>query len=184
MPRTQYYTATSIDGFIADEHNSLDWLMQFGDGSGEHYERFIADVGAIVMGSTTYQWVLDHHIFADPGETKDWPYQQPCWVLTHRDLPRLENADIRFAQGAVGDIHAKLAAAAADKNIWVVGGGELAGQFLDAGLLDDVMLGIAPVALGAGAPVLPRRVATPPLTLVSSGIDGPFVNVHYEIRRS
>jgi len=183
MVRTQYYTATSLDGFIADDRNSLDWLLQFGDGSGQQYERFIAEVGALVMGATTYQWLLDNHIYADPDEVKSWPYVQPSLVFTHRHLRMVDGADIRFVQGDVAPIQAELTAVAAGKNIWVVGGGELAGQFFDAGLLDDIMLGIAPVSLGGGAPVLPRRIATPPLKLVSAEVDGSFVNVHYEVVR-
>jgi dihydrofolate reductase len=48
--------------------------------------------------------------------------------------------------------------AAGDRNVWIVGGGDLAGQFADAGLLDEVIVSIAPVTLGAGAPLLPRRL--------------------------
>ena len=57
--KTQYYTATSINGFIADENNSLEWLFQFGeiDSMKEHYPGFIKEVGALAMGSTTYEWI-------------------------------------------------------------------------------------------------------------------------------
>ena len=59
---TQYYTASSIDGFIADPDNSLTWLFQFSEQTGmeDHYPKFIAQVGAMAMGSTTYEWVADH----------------------------------------------------------------------------------------------------------------------------
>src|SRR5690606_23210925 len=60
--RTQYYTATSIDGYIADRNNSLDWLFRMGDAGNDDYGEFIAQVGAVAMGSTTYQWVYDHLI--------------------------------------------------------------------------------------------------------------------------
>ena len=66
MSLTQYYTATSLDGFIADPDNSLDWLFtrkQEDDGP-LNYGAFIADVGALAMGSTTYEWILDYE-FAD-----------------------------------------------------------------------------------------------------------------------
>ncbi|MDQ3094702.1 MAG: dihydrofolate reductase, partial [Actinomycetota bacterium] len=59
MSRTQYYTATSLDGFIATADHSLDWLFirqQEGDGP-MNYGEFIADVGAVAMGSTTYEWI-------------------------------------------------------------------------------------------------------------------------------
>ena len=62
MGITQYYTATTIDGYIADEHNSLSWLFEVPAGDDEvghevRFAAFMADVGAIVMGSTTFGWV-------------------------------------------------------------------------------------------------------------------------------
>ena len=51
-----------------------------------------------------------------------------------------------------------MVAAAGGRNVWIVGGGDLAGQFADVGLLDEVIVYIAPVTLGAGAPLLPRRL--------------------------
>lgn len=179
--RTQYYTATSIDGFIADDRNSLDWLLQFGDGSGGTYDRFIAEVGALVMGSTTYEWLLDQEVYADPERPKPWFYEQPTWVFSSRPRRPVPGADIRFVEGDVGAVHAAMRQAAGERNIWIVGGGDLAGQFHDRGLLDEVILGVAPVALGGGAPLLPRRIAQPPLTLTSATVDGPFALLRYEV---
>jgi dihydrofolate reductase len=61
--------------------------------------------------------------------------------------------------------------AAGDRNVWIVGGGDLAGQFADVGLLDELIVAIAPVTLGAGAPLLPRRVE---LRLDELGQNGEF----------
>jgi dihydrofolate reductase len=182
--KTQYYTATSIDGFIADPRNSLDWLLQFGDGSGDTYDQFITEVGAITMGSTTYQWILDHHVHADADQPRPWAYRQPTWVFTSRELPGVDEADIRFVRGDVVPVHAAMSEAAAGKNIWIVGGGELAGQFHDRGLLDELILGVAPVSLGGGAPLLPRRIAEPPMRLTDLRRDGEFALLRYAIPRS
>src|ERR687887_278773 len=100
---TQYYTATSLDGFIADADNSLDWLF------------------------------------------------------TRRQLPVVPDARIEFTSADVARVHEQMLGAAGGRNVWIVGGGDLAGQFADAGLLDEVIVWIAPVTLGAGAPLLPRR---------------------------
>jgi dihydrofolate reductase len=180
-PKTQYYTATSIDGFIADQHNSLDWLLSFGDGSGEFYDAFIARVGAVAMGSTTYEWVLDHHVYADADHPQPWMYDQPTWVFSSRPLPRVDGADIRFVRGDVGPVHAEMTRAAAGANIWIVGGGDLAGQFHDRGLLDELILAYTPVSLGAGAPLLPRRVSEPPLRLADVRRDGEFALLTYAV---
>lgn len=168
--RTVFYTATTLDGFLADSDDSLAWLfVQDVDAAGPlGYEAFIADVGALVMGATTYQWLLDH--LSESGE--GWPYQQPTWVMTHRDLPVLDGADVRFASGDVRPIHAALVEAAGDAVVWVVGGGDLAGQLADAGLLDEVIVTVAPVTLGAGRPLLPRRLQ---LRVVETARNGDFV---------
>jgi dihydrofolate reductase len=155
---TQYYTATSLDGFIADPDNSLSWLFtRKRDPNGPlNYDEFIAGVGALAMGSTTYEWILDHES-ADKEPAK-WPYDIPCWVFTHRQLPVVPDARIEFTSADVKVVHREMVAAAGERNLWIVGGGDLAGQFADAGLLDEVIVSIAPVTLGGGAPLLPRRI--------------------------
>lgn len=155
MTRTVFYTATTLDGYLADEQDSLEWLfVQDVDSAGPHgYDEFIAGVGAVVMGRTTYEWVRAHLHATGEG----WPYDMPTWVVSHADLPGTAGADIRFTQGEVAPIHAALTNAAGGKDIWVVGGGDLAAQFAEAGLLDQLMVSIAPVTLGAGRPLFPRR---------------------------
>ena len=124
MGLTQYYTATTLDGFIADENHSLDWLFtrdQNREGA-LNYGEFIAGVGALAMGSTTYEWILDHeYADKDPSEWK-WPYEQPSWVFTHRELTAVPSADISFTSADVAEVHAEMVAAARGKNVWIVGG--------------------------------------------------------------
>lgn len=181
--KTTYFTATSLDGFIADRDDSLAWLFQFGDsGVGEH-AAFMEGVGAIAMGSTTYQWLLDNEIRPDTA-AKPWPYQQPCWVFTSRSLTVVPGANVRFVSGDVRPVHAEMVAAANGKNIWLVGGGELVGQFDDCGLLDEITVSIASVTLGGGAPLLPRAIISPPLRLVSVKQEGEaFVHLTYQVQR-
>jgi dihydrofolate reductase len=168
VTRTQYYTATSIDGFIADEHNSLDWLFEADSGGNERFGAFFERVGAFAMGATTYQWVLAHErLLERPHRWREWYGDIPAWVFTHRDLPALPGAAISFVRGDVRPVHEAMLAAARDRNIWLVGGGELVGRFADQGLLDELILGVAPVTLGAGAPLLPRRLLSSRLRLSS-----------------
>ncbi len=182
--KTQYYSASSLDGFIATKDNSLDWLLQFGEAEGTGYEDFLAEVGAIAMGSSTYEWLLDHHIKAGTPEEKPWPYQQPTWVFSSRKLPTVRDADLRFVSGTVTHVHEQMVATAAGKNIWVAGGGELAAQFFDAGLLDELIIQVASVTLGQGSPLLPRQIAFPPLRLTSARALGEaFAELHYEVPR-
>jgi dihydrofolate reductase len=185
---TRYYTATSIDGFIADEHNSLDWLFQVpaGDdpeGHDTRFARFFADIGALAMGSTTYEWILEHDGLLEHPERWRANYgETPCWVFSHRELPAIPDADLRFVRGEVATIHEEMVRSAGGKDVWIVGGGELVGQFDDAGLLDAIELDVAPVTLGVGAPLLPRRLTSSRLALLDIERHGHFVHATYRVR--
>jgi len=185
MSKTQYYAAASLDGFIATTGHSLDWLMQFGSLDGTSYDGFIRDVGALAMGASTYEWLLRELVKPGTAQAEPWPYMQPAWVFTSRKLPVVEGADVRFVQGDVAPVHQQMLAAANGKNVWIVGGGELAGQFLDRGLLDELIVQIMPVVLGSGLPLLPRAVVTPALKLTSATpYKETFVELRYEVVRA
>jgi len=195
MAKTVYNTATSIDGFIADPDNSLEWLFSApgglpgSEGGSEETPldevgEFVKGVGAICMGSTTYQWILDYEqAVANPEK---WEYEQPTWVFTTRDLPVVPGADVRFVSarepGDIAAIHAEMVAAAGDKDRWIVGGGDLVGQFFDAGLLDEVRISLAPVFLGDGAPLLPRRILADRLELTETKAAGQFACLTYRVK--
>lgn len=70
---TQYYTATSLDGFIATEDHSLEWLFPLGDIADTGYAAFIAGVGALAMGASTYEWMLRHVVVPAAGPRAAWP---------------------------------------------------------------------------------------------------------------
>ncbi|WP_018155620.1 dihydrofolate reductase family protein [Demetria terragena] len=180
MSKLTYYTAVTLDGFIADSDDSLAWLFpqpQEADGP-LNYESFFSGIGALVMGSTTYEWILRHSAEVEAETGSSWPYDLPTWVLTSRDLDPVEGADVRFASGDIDLVHAEMVAAAKGRDLWVVGGGDLAGQFADAGLLDEVITYVAPVTLGAGRPLLPRRLE---LALVETGRNGAFACSRYAV---
>lgn len=180
--KTQYYTAASLDGFIATEDDSLDWLFPLGDVAATSYPTFIAGVGALAMGSITYQWMIDHAESMAASVGAPWPYTQPAWVFSRRQLPRMPGADVRFVRGDVRPVHTEMRGTAGDKNIWIVGGGDLAGQFYDAGVLDELIVQVASVTLGRGKPVLPRRITDRPLRLVSvAQVGSGFAELRYEV---
>jgi dihydrofolate reductase len=174
---TIYYTATSLDGFIADPDATLAWLLsRDSDPNGPiGYATFESSVGALAMGSTTYRWVLEHDR-DDEGRPR-WPYEQPCWVFAHSQLP-LVSPGVRLVSGPVAPVHAAMVAAARNRHVWVVGGGGLAAQFAAAGLLDEVWLSVAPVTLGAGAPLLPQQVE---LELHDVARNGDFACLRYRV---
>jgi dihydrofolate reductase len=191
MSRTQYYCAMSLDGYIAESDDTLAWLMEYeGSFEGEgvepggkgSYERFYEGVGALVSGSATYEFVLSH--MADGSQ---WPYKgKPSWILSSRDLPRPdgEDVDVRIVDAKVPELYDEMIAAAGDRNLWVVGGGNVASQFADEGLLDDVLVTVVPVVLGEGKPLFDRRVPGGPMQLTgTTTFDSGIVELRYEIRR-
>lgn len=171
MTRTLYYTAMTLDGFLADEHDSLAWLFrQDIDQQGPYnYEEFRAGLGAGCMGATTYEWILAH-------EESEWSWTLPLFVFTHRELP--PNDNVTFVQGDVRDVHARMTEVADGKDLWMMGGGDLAGQFAEAGLLDQLLVQIAPVTLGAGRPLFPRRFD---LRLVDFDRNRDFLCARYDV---
>lgn len=182
MARILFDTATTINGWIADTDNSLAWL--FAVDGGEHPDDGLipTGLGAQVEGSTTYEWVLaEKDILAHPEKWADFHGDRPTFVFTTRALPTPEGADVRFVRGSVSEVLPAIREAAGDGDIWVVGGGDLAGQFLDAGALDRIALSIAPVALDGGAPLLPRRLESDRLRLVSAVAHGQFARLIYDV---
>jgi dihydrofolate reductase len=180
--KTQYYAASSLDGFLATEDDSLDWLFPLGDINETSYPQFFKNVGAIAMGSATYEWIL-RNSQAVAGQTGGaWPYTQPTWVFTTRTLPSVEGASIVFTRDSVHDVHRAMQEAAGGRNVWIMGGGDLAGQFYDAGLLDEMIVQIGSVTLGRGKPLLPRRVLSPHLSLQSvTQVGAGFAELTYRV---
>jgi dihydrofolate reductase len=164
---TVYYTASSLDGYIVDDADSLDWLITRDiDQTGPYnYGEFITAIGAVVMGSATYEWIVKNH----PGA---WMYEQPSWVLTTRPNIVADGHPVQTFDGDVTELHPKLVSAAGGKDVWVVGGGDVAAQFVAAGLVDEMTVSYAPCSLGAGSPVLPIRSEW---VLADSAVNGEFV---------
>lgn len=176
MTRTRYYTASSADGYIATADHSLEWLFRQRIDQDEAlgYNTFIREIGSLAMGASTYAWVLRH--MEATGEP--WVYDMPCWVFTHRALEIPDGADVRLTAAPVPQVHAEMVDAAGGRDVWIVGGGDLAGQFADHGMLDEVTVCWAAVTLGGGAPLLPRTLD---LRLTQAGRNGDFVCARYDV---
>jgi dihydrofolate reductase len=183
MPGVVYNTATAFNGFIADEQNSLAWLFAVDPGDLPPFSDFLEGVGTLVMGSTTYEWFLrEEGLLTEPERWAGFYGDRPSFVFTTRELPVPRGADIRFESGGVDDAFPRIVEAAGGKDVWVVGGGDLAGQFFDAGLLTEIQLSVAPVALSGGAPVLPRTVGSDRLELRSTTQYGQFAHLVYTVK--
>ena len=195
MATTIYYCACSLDGCIATADDSLDWLTGYqgsyeGEGGepdpmseGGPYEDFYAGVRALVMGSATYEWILDHLDVAGGGE---WPYRgKPCWVLSSRELrvPEGDGVDVRVVNSSVAELYEEMAAAAGDGALWIVGGGGVASQFADEGRLDEVHVTVVPAVLGSGKPLFERPLPASSMQLTGTRtFSNGMVELRYAIR--
>jgi dihydrofolate reductase len=188
MSLVRYYAAATLDGYIAESDDTLDWLLKY-EGSFEGadsdekqagYEAFYEGIGALVSGSTTYEFVLEHG-----GE---WPYAgKPCWILSSRQLPKPEGegVDVRILSGEIPDLIEGMLESAGEQDLWIVGGGNVASQFADHGLLDRVEVTVVPVVLGEGKPLFDRRLPGGPMQLLQARTHSSgMVGLTYEVKRS
>ena len=162
MALTQYLTATTLDGFIADADNSLELAVRRSRArtAAAGFDAFLGERRRDGDGRDDLR--VDPRPREPAGESPNagrssTPTGRAGSSATASSRP-IPGADLRFVQGDVAPVHEEMVAAAGSRNVWLVGGGELVGQFHDAGLLDQVLVSIAPVTLGAGAPLLPRRI--------------------------
>lgn len=146
MSRVILYIATSLDGCIADADGGVDWLESAASPEdGDYgYAEFYASVGSLVMGRTTYEQVRGFG---------DWPYPgKPTRVFTHQALEGA-HPDVEFV---AGDPRPVLEQLFAWGDVWLVGGAELVRGFRELGLVDETILTVLPVILGAGPRLYPE----------------------------
>jgi len=154
MSKTILYIAMSLDGYITGPDEDLSWLDQFNDdetglpdlgsekkGNPYAWEPFSESVGGIIMGRSTYDWEVSHGY----GDV----HPVPKFVLTHRSPDEGARDDVTFTDEPIKSVLEK-AKSITEKNIWVEGGGIVAQQFIEKGLLDAMILFVAPVLLGDG----------------------------------
>ncbi len=188
MTRFIYNTAASLDGFLADEDHSLGWLFDVEGGTPdapEHaapFERFLESIGVTVLGSSTYEWLLrETEALSRPGAFTEAMSAKPAFLFTTRTLPVPEDADLTVVAGPVAEHLAAIRERAAGRDVWLMGGGDLVGQFARAGALDEIQVSLAPVTLGAGAPLLPHRLDSDRLRLVDVDHRGQFAHLTYRV---
>ncbi len=187
MTRVIFSTATSFDGFIADESDSLEWLFGVPGAADAEAEMssFLDRVGVLVEGSTTYEWVVSHEqLLEHPERWMQFYGDRPTYVFSSRERIAVPGADIRFRSGSVTQAWPEIRDAAGVRDVWVVGGGDLAGQFADAGLLDEIVLSVAPISLGSGRALLPRRLESDRLRLTGVRQVGQFAELTYAVDNS
>jgi dihydrofolate reductase len=153
------------------------------DADDHYWDQWFPGVGGLVMGATTYEWLIERYGLADSTERwREFYDARPGWVFTHRKLPLIPGVDLTLVEGDVRQAYAEIGERVGDANLWLLGGGDLVGQFYDANLLDEIILGMAPVTLGKGAPLLPRRITSQNLAFRTAQLIGQRVRIVIDVR--
>ena len=172
----------SLDGFIAGPGHSMDW----GDGRAladfvapEDFAAVAAATGAMLIGRRT--WEVGERLEAEKPGTVDYPFSGPMFLLTHRPLER-PDPHVTIVSGDIGAAVATALDAAGDKNLEILGA-DVAGQCLRRGLVDEILVYVLPVLLGAGTPFSSPDVARTDLEPLSSARSGDATILRYRVRR-
>ena len=149
-PLVRYYVATSVDGFIAPLDGSVGWFDEAREGQGptgqtdDGYTAFVKGIGGLILGRETFETELGFG---------PWSYETiPAVVMTNRDLA-MTPKNVQVARGDPSPPLEALKARVQHGDIWLLGGGVLAGQLLEAGLIDRVEITVLPISLGQGRPL-------------------------------
>jgi dihydrofolate reductase len=178
MQQVVLYIAASLDGFIARSDGSIDWLegLPNPDNSDYGYGKFLEGIGSIVMGRKTYEVIM--------GFGVEWPYAGlQTFVVSRQPGLAINSPDTQLVQEEIPRLISQLKASS-DKDIWLVGGGELATWFLNQDLLDRIILTVIPLVLGNGIPLFAPapKESNWSLKQVESYSSGA-VTLHYDIHR-
>lgn len=161
------YIAMSLDGFIAKEDGNLDWLTKYDNNKEDYGFKELYDrIGTVLVGSTTYFQVEDVY------EGKD------VYVFSRKSLKN-KPYNVHFVKGNVEDVVNNLELGD-NRNIWLVGGADLANQLLRADLIDEYVITIIPILLGSGIPLFRGKNPESDLMLLNvKHFNSGLVQLHY-----
>jgi len=170
------YIATSIDGFIADKNGGIEWLHDpdYEDQSSDYgYDNLLGRIDTVIMGNETMNFVINAGV---PYPYKDYK----SYVITRnpegKSHPHAEY--ISDWQSTANDLRN-----AEGKDIWLVGGGQINTLFLEAGLIDEIILTMIPCVLGEGIPLFPAADGLKKFELLETKcFNNGMAQLHYKIK--
>ncbi len=166
MPKITIYIATSLDGYIAREDGSIDWLPESAESG---YDAFYKSIDTVIMGKTTYEQVLTF------GE---YPYKdKKSFVFTTTNQTKDENIEF------VSDIDKFVIDGfqGTGKNIWLVGGAQIIASFLKQKVVDEIIVTMIPVLLGKGVPLFQNIENEIRLELIKTKKYSKLADLHYKV---
>lgn len=170
----------SLDGFIAGPGHDMDWgggraLADFV--APEDFAAVAAATGAMLIGRTT--WDVGDRMEAEEPGSIDYPFTGPMFVLTHRPLER-PDPGVTILSGDIGDAVTAASAAAGDKDLEILGA-DVAAQCLQRGLVDEILIYVLPLLLGAGIRFAPAGLPTTALEPLSSKRSGDATLLRFRV---
>ena len=165
MKRVILYVAASLDGFIAREDGSVDWLEKY-EKSGEDYgyKEFLNSIDTVILGNTTFRQ------FKAPYPDKN------CFVFSRKSTGKKEN--ITYVNSGVVQFIDELSD---NQNIWLVGGAEIIEEFLKNNLVDEIIITVIPIVLGKGISLFSKECGEHNLQLYKVKPYGSVVQLHYHL---
>ncbi|KAM0497201.1 hypothetical protein D7B24_002769 [Verticillium nonalfalfae] len=148
MPRVRYNIATTLDGFIASLDGSTTWIL---DDPSIDFTALYSEFSSFVMGRKTYEAMLHH------GETSGAnPLADHHVIVISKTLKQKDHPDIEIIRDDYLDVVRNLKSGQG-KDIWLMGGGRLASEFLAAELLDAVETAVMPAIIGRGIKMISQE---------------------------
>lgn len=176
MRRVVLFIGVSLDGYLADRKGRVGWMEGQGDGEGvvDSYSAFIQGVDTVILGWNTY-----HQVVTELSPEK-WVYQGlASYVITHRK--KAEENGIFFTGESPCELVKRLKETPG-KDIWICGGGDVAGQLIAADLVDRYDISIIPTLLGGGIPLFPPLSGERKLKLIQVQHSDGITELIYERR--
>ena len=160
------YIAMTLDGFIADKDDNLEWLLKV-EGKGDNgYQNFYNTIDSVVMGRRTYDWIIQN--------MDEYPYKdKDSYILTNREIKE----DLETFNNII-DLDNKIN----NKKVWIVGGGQVISEYLNKGLVSEMRITVAPVILGEGISLFNNILKDVNLEFLDTSNYNQFVELHYKVK--
>ena len=170
------FIASSLDGYIAREDGSIDWLFTDADYG---YTKFFDSIDTILVGRKTYDQSL---------EFDECPYKgKKVYVFTHDPQSKRSNQEksVEYVGTNITGFVQHLTQQSGGKDIWLLGGGEIVSVLVNAGLVDAIILSIHPIILGRGVSLFNNIWKQVNLKLEDSqSFNSGLVQLHYKVLKS